>query len=76
MPDCPACLVKPNASKSARVAWAVAVTALLLLVAVLFLRPGSTGGTLAGAGGLILLGTLLCPLVMGGMMWFMMRKGH
>lgn len=76
MADCPACLVKPGASKSSRVAWGVAVVALLLLATVLLLRPGSIGGSFAGAGGLILLGVLICPLTMGAMMFLMMRKGH
>lgn len=76
MADCPACLVKPGASKSAKVAWGVAIMALLLLAGVLFWGPGSTGGKLAGGGGLLLLGALICPLVMGGMMFFMMRKSH
>ena len=74
--DCPACLVKPSSSNSAKIAWAVAVVALVLLVVVLFLGPGSTGGTIAGAGGLVLLGALICPLAMGAMMFFMMRNKH
>lgn len=76
MADCPACLVKPGASKSAKVAWGVAVVALALLAAVLLLRPGTPTWTIAGGGGLLLLGLLLCPLMMGAMMFMMMRRGH
>lgn len=76
MADCPACLVKPGTSQSSKVAWGVAVAALLLLAVVLLLGPGSLGGSLAGLGGLVLLGALLCPLTMGAMMFLMMRKGH
>lgn len=76
MADCPACLVKPGASSSSKVAWGVAVVALLLLAGVLFFGANSTGGAVLGAGGLVLLAVLICPLAMGAMMFFMMRKSH
>jgi predicted phage tail protein len=72
-PDCPHCLVRPGGSGSAKVAWTIAIIAVILLVGVFFYGVGSTGGTLLGFGGLALLAILACPLVMGGMMWFMMR---
>lgn len=73
MDDCPHCLMKPGAAGSAKVAWTIAVIAVLLLVGVFFYGVGSTGGNLLGVGGLALLAILACPLLMGGMMWFMMR---
>lgn len=68
--------MKPAASRSAKVGWFVAAVALVLLVAVLVLRSGTATWTLAGGGGLLVLALLLCPLVMGATMFFMMRGGH
>ena len=73
---CPQCVVPPPGNRSAKIAWTVAAIAILLLIAVFFLGVGSTPSTLLAAGGFGLAGVLLCPLVMGGMMWFMMRKNH
>lgn len=74
--DCPQCLASPNRPGSAKVAWTVAAIAVLLLVGVFFYGASSRGGLILGAGGLGLLAIIACPLVMGGMMWMMMRKGH
>lgn len=52
----------------------MAGVALALLSVVFLASAGSLPATLAAGGGLLLVGTLLCPLVMGGMMWMMMRK--
>lgn len=74
---CAHCLVPPPTNRSAKIAWTVAGIAVALLLVVFFLGASSTGGTLlAGAGGLGLLALLACPLTMGAMMWFMMKKQH
>ena len=73
---CEHCLVPPPSNRSAKIAWTVAGIAILLLLIVFFLGVGSTPSTILAAGGFGLAGVLLCPLVMGGMMWFMMRKNH
>lgn len=74
---CEHCLVPPPTNRSAKIAWTVAGIAVALLLIVFFMGANSAGGTLlAGAGGLSLLALLACPLTMGAMMWFMMKKGH
>ncbi len=72
--DCAACLVRPGRSRSEAIAWVIALLAVGLLVAVFFLGVGTSASTLLASGGFLLLATLLCPIVMGGMMWMMMRK--
>ena len=74
--DCPGCLVKPKMARSAKYAWTVAGIAVTLLVIVLFLGLQSRGGIFVAGGGLFLIMMLACPLMMGGMMWMMMRTGH
>lgn len=69
-------MVHPNRPGSAKIAWAVAAVAVALLLMVVFLKLGPTGNLAAGFGGVALLGLIACPLIMGGMMWMMMRKGH
>lgn len=76
LPDCPQCLVQPNKPGSAKVAWAIAGIAILLLLVVVFVKLGPAGNLAAGFGGVALLSLIACPLVMGGMMWMTMRKGH
>lgn len=75
---CEHCLVPPPRDRSAKIAWTVAGIAVALLLVVFFLGAANTrsGTLLAGAGGLGLLALLACPLTMGAMMWFMMRKQH
>lgn len=73
---CEHCLVPAPTNRSALIAWIVAGIAVTLLIIVYFLGIGSTRGTLVAGAGFALAGMLLCPLVMGGMMWLMMRKGH
>ena len=73
---CPDCLISPTRSRSELIAWSVAGVAVLLLIAVFFLGVGSNASTWIAAGGFGFLGLLLCPIVMGGMMWMMMKKGH
>lgn len=73
---CDHCLVPAPTNRSAKIAWIVAGVAVTLLIVVFFLGVGSTPSTLVAASGFGLVGVLLCPLVMGGMMWFMMRKKH
>lgn len=58
-----------------KVAWAVAAAAVLLLVGVLLVGATSAGGPLLASGRLVLAATLLCPLVMGVMMWRMRGRG-
>lgn len=74
--SCPHCAVQPGRSGSAKMAWAVAAVAVLLLVAVYFFGVGTSGGNLAASGGLVLLAVLACPLIMGAMMFMMMGEGH
>lgn len=71
---CPRCLADPRRPGAAKVAWAVTGIAVSALLAVLVLGIGSSGGNLAALTALPLLAVLACPLVMGGMMWMMMRK--
>lgn len=71
---CPQCLVQTPKSGSAKVAWAIAVVAVLLLVGFFLFGSGSPLGNVTGASGLVLLAILACPLTMGAMMFFMMRK--
>lgn len=73
---CDQCLVPAPTNRSAKIAWTVAAIAIALLIVVFFLGVGSWPSTLVAAGGFGLLGALLCPVVMGGMMWFMMRKNR
>lgn len=76
MADCPQCLANPSRPGSAKVAWTIAVIAVLLLVGVFFYGASSRTGTLFAGGGLVLVALLACPLIMGGMMLMMGRKGH
>lgn len=73
---CEHCLVPAPTNRSAKIAWTVASIAIALLILVFFLGVGSNPSTLLAAGGFGLLGMILCPIVMGGMMWVMMRKKH
>ncbi|MGH2625661.1 MAG: hypothetical protein ACRDHY_03295 [Anaerolineales bacterium] len=73
---CPHCLADPRRPGSAKVAWAIAGIAVAALLVVLFLGIGSSGGNIVAFTALPLLAVLACPLVMGGMMWMMMRKQH
>lgn len=73
---CEHCVVPAPTNRSARIAWTVAGLAIALLIVVFFLGIGSNPSTLLAAGGFGLLGMLLCPIIMGGMMWVMMRKKH
>lgn len=72
--DCAACLVPLPNNRSSKIAWTVAGVAVALLVIVFFLGVGSRPSTLLAGGGLGLAVLLICPLTMGGMMWFMSRK--
>lgn len=74
--NCPNCVVDPRRNKSSLVAWIVAAVAVAFALVVFFAKSGSFGSNLAGFGSLGLLAILACPLMMGGMMFFMMRKGH
>ncbi len=76
MPVCPQCAMSPAKPGSAKVAWAVAGVAAILLLVVVFLKLGPSGNFAVGLSGLALLSIVACPLMMGGMMWMMMRKGH
>ena len=73
---CEDCLVPAPTNRSARIAWTVAAVAVALLIVVFFLGVGSAPSTFLAAGGFGLLGLLLCPVLMGGMMWMMMRNKH
>lgn len=73
---CEHCLVAPPKSKSALAAWIIAGISTTLLILVYFTGIGTSRGTLLASGGFALAGVLICPLVMGGMMWFMMRRDH
>ena len=74
--DCPHCLVNPRRNRSSMVAWIVAAVAVLFAIVVYFSKSGGFASNFAGYGSLGLLALLACPLMMGGMMWMMMRKGH
>ena len=71
---CEHCLVPAPRNRSAMIAWIVAGVAVALLIVVYFLGIGSSRGTFVAASGFGLAGLLICPLAMGVMMWFMMRK--
>lgn len=71
--DCPQCLMSPT-RPGTKLPWAIAAIAVALLLGVLFLGVGSAGATTLSFAAIPLLGVLVCPLVMGGMMWVMMRK--
>ena len=74
---CAHCLVDPKRNRSSMVAWIVAAVAVAFALLVYFSRAGSAGSNIGGLGSLGLLAILACPLMMGGMMWMMMRgKGH
>lgn len=70
---CPQCAATSQAARTRL--WLVGGLAALLFVVAIYFGLQSTGGAIAGLGGAFLLGSLLCPLVMGAMMFFMMRKG-
>ncbi|MFA5943549.1 MAG: hypothetical protein WC876_03680 [Candidatus Thermoplasmatota archaeon] len=74
--SCSHCLVDPKRNKSSLVAWIVAGVAVAFALAVYFTKAGSFGNNLAGGGSIALLAILVCPLMMGVMMFFMMRKSH
>jgi hypothetical protein len=71
--SCPDCLVDPRRNKSSLVAWIVAAVAVVFAILVFVSRAGSAGSFIGGYGALGLLAILACPLMMGGMMFFMMR---
>lgn len=70
---CGHCLVDPKRNKSSKVAWIVASVAVALALLVFFSKAGGLGSAVGGYGSAVLLGTLVCPLTMGAMMFFMMR---
>ena len=72
--SCAHCLVDPKASKNSLIAWIVAGVAVLFALLVWFSKSGSFASAAGGFGALGLLAVLACPVTMGGMMWFMMRK--
>jgi uncharacterized integral membrane protein len=76
MADCPLCVVKTPRTRSEKVAWAIASIAVVLLLLVLVVGVGSAPGNLLAFAAVPLLAVLVCPIVMGAMMWMMMRKGH
>ena len=72
---CMHCAVDPRRNKSSLVAWIVAAVAVVFAIVVFVSRSDSAAFNIGGYGALGLLAILACPLVMGGMMWMMMRKG-
>lgn len=70
---CPECMASMHRTKSAKIAWTVAAVAVLLLVGVFFYGASSRPGLALGAGGFALLAIIACPIMMGLMMWMMMR---
>lgn len=72
--SCPHCLVNPKQSRSSLVAWIVAAAAVGFALLVWFSKSGSLAESAGGFASLSLLALLLCPLVMGAMMFFMMRR--
>ncbi|HJQ93989.1 MAG TPA: hypothetical protein VJ874_06890 [Candidatus Thermoplasmatota archaeon] len=74
--SCPHCAVDPRRNRSSLVAWIVAAAAVAFALIVFFSRAGSPGAYFGGLGAAALIGLLLCPLAMGGMMWMMMRQHH
>lgn len=72
--ECAHCLVNPRANKSSLVAWVVAAVAVVFALLVWFSKSGSFASAAGGFGALGLLAVLACPLTMGAMMFFMMRK--
>lgn len=72
--SCAHCLVDPKSSKSSLIAWIVAAIAVLFALLAWFSKSGSFASAAGGYGALGLLVVLACPVTMGAMMWFMMRK--
>ena len=75
-PGCQHCVVDPRRNRSSLVAWIVAAVAVVFAIVVFLSKGGGFASNFAGYGSLGLLALLACPLMMGGMMWMMMRKGH
>ena len=73
---CPQCLVDPKRSRSSLVAWIIAAVAVAVALVAVLARPGSLGFDIAGVSAVGLLVVLLCPLMMGAMMFMMMRSHH
>ncbi len=74
--QCNHCMVDLRRNRSNLVAWIVAALAVAFALLVYFSRAGSVGSNVGGLGSVALIGILVCPLIMGTMMWMMMRKGH
>ncbi len=74
--SCSHCMVDPKRNRASLVAWIVAAVAVVFAIIVWFSKSGSFGSNFAGFGSFGLLALLVCPLMMGGMMWMMTRKGH
>jgi hypothetical protein len=72
---CPDCLVDPRRNKSSLIAWIVAAVAVAFAILVYVSRAGSAGFNLGAYGALGIVMILACPLMMGAMMWMMMRHG-
>jgi high-affinity Fe2+/Pb2+ permease len=73
---CAHCVVDPRRNRSSLVAWIVAAVAVTFAIVVYVSRAGSGASNFAAFGSLGVLMLLACPLIMGGMMWMMMRKNH
>lgn len=73
---CAHCVADPRRNRSSLIAWIVAAVAVTFAIVVYFGRAGSGASNLAAFGSLGILMLLACPLMMGGMMWMMMRKNH